>query len=78
MTQGEGLLSDNPLEISDVTSDGSEDWAGGDDLPVVEVRGLFVVLVKALRALQLYDDNNPVRKCFVTSLREATQERRGG
>jgi len=74
MTQGEGLLSDNPLEISDVTSDGSEDWAGGDDLPVVEVRGLFVVLVKALRALQLYDDNNPVRKRFVTSLREAFEK----
>jgi len=38
-TQGEGPLTDNPLEISDATSDGPEDWAEGDDLPVVEVRG---------------------------------------
>ena len=73
-TQGEGPLSDNPLEISDVTSDASEDWAEGDDLPVVEVRGLFVVLAKALRAFQLYDDNNPVRKRFVTSLRDAFEQ----
>ena len=67
-------MTDNPLEISDATSDGPEDWAEGDDLPVVEVRGLFVVLAKALRAFQLYDDNNPVRKRFVTSLREAFEQ----
>ena len=67
-------MTDNPLEISDATSDGPEDWADGDDLPVVEVRGLFVVLAKALRAFQLYDDNNPVRKRFVTSLREAFEQ----
>ena len=67
-------MTDNPVEISEVTSDGPEDWAEGDDLPVVEVRGLFVVLAKALRAFQLYDDNNPVRKRFVTSLREALEQ----
>ena len=67
-------MTDNPLEISDATSEGPEDWAEGDDLPVVEVRGLFVVLAKALRAFQLYDDNNPVRKRFVTSLREAFEQ----
>ena len=67
-------MTDNPLEISDATSDGPEDWAEGDDLPVVEVRELFVVLAKALRAFQLYDDNNPVRKRFVTSLREAFEQ----
>ena len=67
-------MTDNPVEISEVTSDGPEDWAEGDDLPVVEVRGLFVVLAKALRAFQLYDDNNPVRKRFVTSLREAFEQ----
>ena len=67
-------MTDNPLEISDATSDGPEDWTEGDDLPVVEVRELFVVLAKALRAFQLYDDNNPVRKRFVTSLREAFEQ----
>ena len=78
-------MTDNPLEGSDATeipdatgipatSDAPEDWAEGDDLPVVEVRGLFVVLVKALRAFLLYDDNNPVRKRFVTSLREALEQ----
>ena len=67
-------MTDNPPEISDATSDGPEDWAEGDDLPVVEVRELFVVLAKALRAFQLYDDNNPVRKRFVTSLREAFEQ----
>ena len=32
------------------------------------------MLGKALRAFQLYDDNNPVRKRFVTSLREAFEQ----
>ena len=41
---------------------------------MVEVRGLFIVLGKALRAFQLYDENNPVRKRFVTSLREAFEQ----
>ena len=79
-------MTDNPLEISDATSDAAsdvtsdasseapEDWEGGEDLLVAEVRGLFVVLAKALRAFQLYDDNNPVRKRFVTSLREALEQ----
>jgi hypothetical protein len=39
-TQGEGPLTDNPLEISDATSEGTEDWAEGDDLPV----GMLVIL----------------------------------
>ena len=63
-----------PPEISDATPAESEDWTEGDDLPVVEVRGLFIVLGKALRAFQLYDENNPVRKRFVTSLREAFEQ----
>ncbi len=67
-------MTDTPPEISEVTSAETEDWAEGDDLPVAEVRGLFVVLGKALRAFQLYDENNPVRKRFVTSLREAFEE----
>jgi hypothetical protein len=34
---------------------------------------LFVILGKALRAYQLYDENNPVYKRFVSSLREVFQ-----
>ncbi|MDH5761056.1 MAG: HEAT repeat domain-containing protein [Gemmatimonadota bacterium] len=41
------------------------------DLPVAEVHELFVILGKALRAHQLYDDNNPVRQRFTESLRQA-------
>ena len=67
-------MTDTPPEISDPTSAQSEDWAEGDDLPVAEVRSLFIVLGKALRAFQLYDENNPVRKRFVTSLRESFEE----
>ncbi len=67
-------MTEPPLEISDATPAEPEDWTEGDDLPVVEVRGLFIVLGKALRAFQLYDENNPVRKRFVTSLREAFEQ----
>ena len=73
-TQGEAPLTEPPLEISDATPAEPEDWTEGDDLPVVEVRGLFIVLGKALRAFQLYDENNPVRRRFVTSLREAFEQ----
>jgi len=64
-------LTDTPADISDQTPDEPEAWSEGDDLPVAQVRELFVVLGKALRAFQLYDENNPVRRRFVTSLREA-------
>ena len=64
-------MTDTPPEISDATPAEPEEWTEADDLPVAEVRGLFTVLGKALRAFQLYDENNPVRKRFVTSLREA-------
>lgn len=48
-----------------------KDWGGGADLPLLPVRELFTVLGKALRAFQLYDENNPVRQRFVESLRQA-------
>jgi len=77
-------LTDNPADISEETPDESEGrsesdtlpdepegWSENDDLPVAQVRELFIVLGKALRAFQLYDENNPVRRRFVTSLREA-------
>ena len=77
-------MTDNPADISEETPDESEGrsendtlpdepegWSEDDDLPVAQVRELFIVLGKALRAFQLYDENNPVRRRFVTSLREA-------
>ena len=67
-------VTDDPADISDETSAEPEDWAEGDDLPVVQVRELFIVLGKALRAFQLYDENNPVRRRFVNSLREAFEQ----
>ena len=73
-TQCEAPLTDTPPEISDATLADAEDWAEGDDLPVAEVRSLFIVLGKALRAFQLYDQNNPVRKRFVANLRESFEE----
>jgi HEAT repeat protein len=50
------------------------DWNDPSTLPVEDVRGLFVVLGKALRSQQLYDENNPVYQRFVTQLREALEE----
>jgi len=53
-----------------VTQDGvvSGEGAFGATLPVAEVRELVVTLGKALRASQLYDENNPVYKRFVQAL----------
>ncbi|NJD18243.1 MAG: hypothetical protein FIA95_03035 [Gemmatimonadetes bacterium] len=48
-----------------------EGWGGLTGLPVGQVQELFVVLGKALRAFQLYDENNPVRQRFVESFRQA-------
>jgi len=64
-------LTDTPPDISNQTSDKPEDWQEGNDLPVAQVRELFVVFVKALRSFQFYDELNPVRKRFVNNLREA-------
>jgi len=61
----------------DLTQEGPDDpgvqsdWDSLEEVPVEEVRELFVTLAKALRAYQLYDDNNPVYKRFVSALREA-------
>lgn len=64
-------MSENPVDNSDEAEDGSAEWAEADDLPISQVKALFVILGKALRAFQLYDNNNPVRKRFVDNLREA-------
>lgn len=52
---------------------GEEEWADTATLPLGEVRELLVTLSKALRAFQLYDENNPVYRRFVTNLSEAFQ-----
>jgi hypothetical protein len=49
---------------------GDTGWTDLADLPVEAVRELFVVLGKAFRAYQLYDENNPVRHRFIESLRQ--------
>jgi len=46
-------------------------WSDVEEAPFDRVRELFVVLGKAFRAYQLYDENNPVRQRFVESLRQA-------
>ncbi len=52
-------------------TDSVEEWGGEATLPVQPVRDLFVTFGKALRAFQLYDENNPVYQRFVSALRQA-------
>jgi hypothetical protein len=47
------------------------DWADPSELPIEEVRDVFLTFSKALRAYQLYDPNNPVYKRFVANLHES-------
>jgi HEAT repeat protein len=64
-------------ELEDTVGTSPPDPAGPDGeigLPLEECRDLFVVLGKAFRAYQLYDENNPVRHRFIESLRQAFQD----
>ena len=67
-------MTDTPVDISDQGDGGSAELSDVEDLPFAQVRELFITLGKALRAYQLYDENNPVYKRFVTSLREAFED----
>jgi len=58
-------------EPPDQIPDAALNWDDPTSLPVEEVAELFVVLAKALRAHQLYDENNPVYQRFVSHLGEA-------
>lgn len=49
----------------------AEEWEGLDAQPPTAVRELFVTFSKALRAFQLYDENNPVYQRFVTALHQS-------
>jgi HEAT repeat protein len=64
-------VTDTSADSSLSESTGTLDWGDPSNLPVEEVRDVFLTLAKALRAYQLYDPNNPVYKRFVSNLREA-------
>lgn len=49
------------------------DWDDPSTFPVEEIKEAFVVLGKAIRAHQLYDENNPVYQRFVTQMAEALE-----
>ena len=63
-------MSDTPAPVSgdDLVA---EEWADDSTQTVAPVRDLFVTFAKALRAFQLYDENNPVYQRFVSALRQA-------
>ncbi|NIP60384.1 MAG: hypothetical protein GWM92_18570 [Gemmatimonadetes bacterium] len=66
-------MSEPPLDMSDRGVTGASlDWEEEVPAETLEaVKDLFVALGKALRAHQLYDENNPVYQRFVTGLRDA-------
>jgi len=64
-----GAVPEAPGPIPESLSD----WEDLDSPALERVRELFVVLGKALRAFQLYDQNNPVYQRFVSNLQEAFQ-----
>ena len=64
-------MNDASFEASESADEPDGRWGDLDAIPVAEIKELFVVLSKALRAFQLYDANNPVFRRFLTNLREA-------
>ncbi len=67
-------MIETPSESSDQAPGVALEWGDPSTLPVEEVKELFVVLTKALRAHQLYDENNPVYQKFVSQFRSAVRE----
>ena len=66
-------MTQTPSEAETTELEPTLDWSDPSTLPVEEVQALFVVLTKALRAHQLYDENNPVYQRFVSQLSESLQ-----
>lgn len=64
-------MTDSSLDIAEGTPTEAGGGADVSSLPLEDVRELFVTLGKALRAFQLYDDNNPVYHRFVSALGDA-------
>ncbi|MCJ7628415.1 MAG: HEAT repeat domain-containing protein, partial [Longimicrobiales bacterium] len=60
-----------PSDAEDTPRGVALDWTDPSTLPVEDVKALFVVLGKALRAHQLYDENNPVYQRFISQFGEA-------
>ncbi len=60
LQSGGGTTGETPIATAD--------W-NADSVPVAALGELFNTLAKALRAFQLYDENNPVRHRFIESLR---------
>ena len=50
------------------------DWNDAGELPLEEVRDVFLTLTKTLRAFQLYDAQNPAVHRFAAALRAAFQK----
>jgi HEAT repeat protein len=50
------------------------DWSDQGELPLEEVRDVFLTLAKTLRAHQLYDAQNPAVQRFGSALREALRK----
>ena len=63
----------NETPLDSVSGDGGE-WGELSTLRETGVRELLVTLGKALRAYQLYEENNPVYQRFVTALRDSFRE----
>ncbi|MGD2071241.1 MAG: hypothetical protein PVI57_21410, partial [Gemmatimonadota bacterium] len=66
-------MTDRPMDVGEGSPRTAEPDETFVELPLDEVRELFVTLGKALRAFQLYDENNPVYKRFLSALAEAFQ-----
>jgi HEAT repeat protein len=64
-------VTEKPEAFSSGEASVALDWADPSELPIEEVRDVFLTLSKALRAYQLYDPSNPVYKRFVANLRES-------
>jgi len=61
-------VTETPTDAQDSPPGTGLDWNDPSTLPVGAVKELFVVLGKAMRAQQLYDENNPVYQRFVSQL----------
>ena len=64
-------MTETPKRPSQAEPVESLDWADPSDLPLEEVRDVFLTLSKALRAYQLYDPTNPVYQRFVANFGDA-------
>ncbi len=67
-------MTDRPLEAADQGLAVSAEWEDLSEAHLEPIQALLATFTKALRAYQLYDENNPVYQRFVTNLRNAFRE----